>query len=469
MTQPAARSASFRRAVYAFFSDDLMVLLALLLIPATVFPLLFTFSAFTRTILTAVNYFVIFMFTAEYAGKLAVAERRREFILDPWHLLDLFIILLALLDFVPIIPGGGRAAPLLRLIRLTRVFAVAGRAARRATPQSQAARDGPTESHLKVRVLHPDLSVSAPSRDKLAALASDPGPAWIDLQEVSRFDLDLIAASFRIPAFEIQNKVLKDTFPQVDYYDQFTSTLIRNSRLLRAGEGVRDLAISRDNVLIVCSGERIVTLSSVGHDLFDRISTGGLEPEKDGLAARVFYSILQLKNRDCEEILDAIEQRTIFLEEQTVGSLKRSFLEETFFLKREVTNIHNSLRHFNRALGDLRQRNASLTSLGSDYAILFKKLADEAATLHEISDNTLERLVSLIDLYINTVSLDMNRVMRMLAIITCLGLIPSIIGALLGMNLIGNPWHASIYEVCLLLSLVLLVAFYAFWKKGWFR
>jgi len=465
----ADRNASFRRAVYAFFSDDLMVLLALLLIPATVFPIFFAFSAFTRTILVALNYFVIFMFTAEYVCKLAAAERKREFVLDPWHLLDLFIILLALLDFVPIIPGGGRAAPLLRLIRLTRVFAVAGRAARRATPQALAKKGELAESHLKVRVLRADLSVSTPARAELAELAKDPSPIWIDLQEVSQFDLDLVASAFHVPAFEIQNKVLKDTFPQVDYYEHFVSTLIRNSRLLRSGEGIRDLVISRDNVLILCSGKRIVTLSSVAHDLFDRISSSGLEPEKDGLAARVFYSILQLKNRDCEEILDAIEQRAIFLEEQTVGSLKRSFLEETFFLKRETTNVHNGLRHFNQALGDLRKQKNAFSALGEDYAILFKKLADEAATLHEISENTLERLVALIDLYINTVSLDMNRVMRMLAIITCLGLIPSIMGGLLGMNLIGNPWHASIYEICLLLSLALLVAFYAFWKKGWFR
>ncbi len=463
------RRASFRRAVAAFFSDDLMVLLALLLIPATLFPILFTFSPFTQTILAAVNYFVIAMFAAEYACKLAAAERKREFVLDPWHLLDLLIIVLALLDFVPIIPGGGRAAPLLRLVRLTRVFAVAGRAAHRATPQAAADRAAPAGSRLKVRVLGPDLSVATFSRDELARVAQDHSPAWIDLQEVSAFDLDLIASAFRVPAFEIQNKVLKDTFPQVDYYEQVVSTLIRNSRLLRSGEGIRDLSISRDNVLILCAGKRIVTLSAVAHDLFDRISRGALEPGQDGLAARVFFSILQLKNRDCEEILDAIEQRTIFLEEQTVGSLKKSFLEETFFLKREITNVHNGLRHFNQALDDLRRHKTALAALGEEYPILFKKLADEAATLQEISDNTLERLVALIELYINTVSLDMNRVMRLLAIITCLGLIPSIIGGLLGMNLIGNPWHASIYEICLLLGLVLLVAFYVFWKKGWFR
>ncbi|MFH1038431.1 MAG: CorA family divalent cation transporter [PVC group bacterium] len=454
-----------RKKIYAVFSDDLMVLLALLLIPATLLPLIFTFSSFTITVFLAVNYFVIAMFVAEYVLKLWAADDRRRFFLNPWHLLDLVIVILALLDFVPDIPGGGRFAPLLRLIRLSRLFAVAGRTVGRAAPARRRAPPAPPQSRLRVTLIDESLKAVPSRREDLASLAQRTAPSWIDLQEVSALDLDAICSALQIPGFELQSKVLKETFPQIDYYPRFTSILVKDSRLVTAGGGVRDLVIRRGNFLIICSGKLIVTLSAGDSDLLPRLTETRLQPEGEGFSLKVLVSILALKNRDYEDILDAIEQETIMLEEEPAGKLKQSFLDETFSLKRMITDINNILRHSCQVLVELRERAVALDCAGSEQLVLFKKLSDESAYLYEISDNTRERIVSLIDLSINTVSLNMNRVMRMLAVITCLGLIPSIAGGLLGMNLTGNPWRASIYEVSLLLLMAMLVAFYLFWKK----
>ena len=458
-----------RKKIDAVFSDDLMVLLAFLLIPATIFPLIFTFTPLTVNIFLAVNYFVIAMFVVEYALKLWAAEDRRRFFLNPWHLLDLFIVILALLDFVPDIPGGGRFAPILRLLWLCRLCAVAGRTVGRVPLTRPQAPRAPTQSRLRVTLIDESLKAVSSRREDLASLARSIAPIWIDLQEVSVLDQDAICSALQIPGSEIQSKVLKNTFPQIDYYPHSTTILVKDSRLVAAGSGAEELIIRKGNFLIVCSGERIVTLSAGANDLPARLAETGLPPGAEGFSLKVLISILALKNRDYEDILDSIEQETITLEEEPAGKLKQSFLDETFSLKRMITDLNNTLRHSLQVLGELQNRAVAPEYAGSEQLALFKKLSTESASLYEISNNTMERILSLIDLTINTVSLNMNRVMRMLAVITCLGLIPSIVGGLLGMNLTGNPWHASIYEVTLLVLMVMLVAFYLFWKKGWIR
>ena len=41
----------------------------------------------------------------------------------------------------------------------------------------------------------------------------------------------------------------------------------------------------------------------------------------------------------------------------------------------------------------------------------------------------------------------MNRVMRVLAVVSVLGLIPAVVGGLLGMNLADNPWPVTLPQV----------------------
>lgn len=98
------------------FSEDLMTLLAFLIIPTVIFPYLFRFSDVTLALFELLNYLIIAVFIAEYVLKLFVAEDRLEFVRSPWHVLDLVIIALALAELLPFVStSAGRASPLLRL------------------------------------------------------------------------------------------------------------------------------------------------------------------------------------------------------------------------------------------------------------------------------------------------------------------------------------------------------------------
>lgn len=60
-------------------------------------------------------------------------------------------------------------------------------------------------------------------------------------------------------------------------------------------------------------------------------------------------------------------------------------------------------------------------------------------------------------------------VMRVLAILSALGLIPAVVGGLLGMNVAGNPWVVTLPQVVYCVSVGMSLALYLFLIKGWLR
>jgi Mg2+ and Co2+ transporter CorA len=209
-------------------------------------------------------------------------------------------------------------------------------------------------------------------------------------------------------------------------------------------------------------------LSTGVSDLFERISKKKELPlEKSLFAARILYSILQEKINDYGEIVQDVERRTIDLEDVPVNRTSPMFLESTFHLKKEIQKTISNLWHFNQVLKNIKLNKVALKGMNDDDKPFFSILDEESEYMYETAQNIRESLISLIELHINTVSYDMNKVMKVIAVITCLGLIPTIIGGLLGVNLMDNPYHITINEVFFIVFSLMVLGMYIFFKKGW--
>ena len=76
---------------------------------------------------------------------------------------------------------------------------------------------------------------------------------------------------------------------------------------------------------------------------------------------------------------------------------------------------------------------------------------------------------ALIELHMNVTSFEMNKFMKLLAIVGFLGLIPSVVGGLLGMNVVDNPWPVTLGQVAFGIAMGMAVSLYVFAIKGWLR
>jgi len=62
----------------------------------------------------------------------------------------------------------------------------------------------------------------------------------------------------------------------------------------------------------------------------------------------------------------------------------------------------------------------------------------------------------------------MDKAMRLLAAITIVVAIPSVISSLFGMNLIDQPWPWRLWQVALIGATVTIILAIYFYRKGWF-
>lgn len=96
-------------------------------------------------------------------------------------------------------------------------------------------------------------------------------------------------------------------------------------------------------------------------------------------------------------------------------------------------------------------------------------LLAETESLYETVNKSKEEVKTLIELNINFKSFEMNAFLKLLAIVSFLGLIPSIVGGLLGMNVAGNPWPITLGQVTFGVAMGMATALYVFAVRGWLK
>ena len=377
-------------------------------------------------------------------------------------------IALALVDFVGFL-SIGRASPILRLLRLLRIFTAAGRSVKGSRLPAQVIKAPPLVSRISVNTMSKSGITRCTNNGHSCVITDDDAIAWVDIQDVSSIDLDYISQSIHVPRIVLESKIVEEAFPRIDYYNDFTTIFLWDAKLISRGEGPRDMNISRSGMLVICKGNRIITICTGKSGLFDEISEEMRTIDGADFPVNVLYSLLRHKVKDGEEIVRAFELKTGVLEDQPVGKTTPSFLEDTFHLKKDVQKINKNLWHLRQVLDTLKSRKVKLNNITDDHLHLFDILYDEADYLYETSQNINESLVSLRELHINTVSYELTRVMRVLAIITCMALVPSTIGGLLGENILGQPFPLTISEVIVIVASLMVLELYAFYKMGWLR
>jgi Mg2+ and Co2+ transporter CorA len=99
----------------------------------------------------------------------------------------------------------------------------------------------------------------------------------------------------------------------------------------------------------------------------------------------------------------------------------------------------------------------------------FHVLQDAAAYLNEIADDLLGNLQSIIDLYINQTSFETNKILKVLAVITSISVIPTAVGGLIGMNLLDAPYGAYLWQVVFMTGAAVAFTTYVFYRLGWLK
>jgi Mg2+ and Co2+ transporter CorA len=452
-----------------------MIFLSLVLVPIIVFPLVFKLSSAAISFLEICDWTVVLLFVIEYLSKLYLAEDRWRHFKSPWHIVDLAIVTLPFLELVPVLGLGvaGSSSLLLRLLRLPRALAVSGRAlaGRRVSvvaPTAQIA------AQLETQICQVDFDTKAScalSWDDLQAHVSDGAhEEWIDIFDVSEDGISKLSSILGIPEPHFKSELVDEIYPHIDYVQQASFIFLQSGKIRYPELGNRYLTISRLGVIVICSGTKIITVSKHGMGLSKALLASSVPLKREnGLVVAVLYGILEHMLDQYKVILSEIEMEVIKIGGAPRSKLPRDFLERIYRMDKEVSRLVSNLVHFKELLGIVVSKRVPLQGFSERSEEAFNVLRDAASYLNEIADDLRGNLRSTIDLYINQTSFETNRILKILAVITAISVIPTAVGGLLGANLLDTPYTVYLWQAVFCIGIAATLAVYVFYKLGWLK
>jgi Mg2+ and Co2+ transporter CorA len=230
------------------------------------------------------------------------------------------------------------------------------------------------------------------------------------------------------------------------------------------------LTISRSGIIVICNGTKIFTVSRHSIDLFGNVlDKVNQTRHNQTFMAPVLYGIFEQMLENYKRIMGEIEIEIIQISSTPRSKLPKDFLERIYMLDKEVTRLVSNLIHFKDLLGTIIAKKVPLEGFDKNSEEAFQVLQDSAVYLNEIAHDSIDNLRSTIDLYINQTSFETNRILKILAVITSIAVIPSAIGGIMGMNILDVPFGFYLWQLCFIIGVSMTFAVYMFYKLGWLK
>ena len=195
--------------------------------------------------------------------------------------------------------------------------------------------------------------------------------------------------------------------------------------------------VSRNRLVLHVSEHGLLTATAFPFDLPRAVSPEPLPSV--GMPVRLTYSLLGLIRDRNRVVAQRHEDEIRGLDEFRVNEGGTRFLNHAFRLQREISAASGDVWRLRGIVHKLTTGKVTLAGAQiKDETFLDDLLTDIDELDREFSELK-EDLQSVLELHMNVTSFEMNKFMKLLAIVGFLGLIPSVAGGLLGMNVVGEP------------------------------
>lgn len=476
--------AEMRDRIEQIFTDNFMFFLTILMLPIIIIPFAVDLSEDYIIFFGICDVIIVSLFIMEYGLKLYFAKVRWIYFKDPWHIFDLFIIILALVGYLPFyesdISGSSvlflRVFRLFRYLRFSRVLAVTGRSIGKfVRPDKKKTEDTQDARGIEIKIVneHQRADVSHCDWENLEHIMDEKNPQWIDISNITEKNFAQLSNILHIPEVYFKSKFLQESYPQIDYLEKASLVFLQSGKIQYPVKGGQNyLTIEKHGFLIICNDHQIFSLTQNKVDFFSFIHQNIQKSKNDitpSLILEVLYGLLHYTIQKYRDLIGDLEIDLMDIENIPHTQIPSDFLEQTFQIKKELSNLSSNLAHLKEILADIVGKKVPLVGFNDVWKDYFSLLEAEASYLHESAENCKENLLSIIDLFLNRNSYETNKIMRVLAIVTTIAVVPAAVSGILGENLLDAPYGLMLWQILLLISFGMGLILYIFFKLGWLK
>jgi magnesium transporter len=232
------------------------------------------------------------------------------------------------------------------------------------------------------------------------------------------------------------------------------------------GEGA-DIPFITVPLGIILTPDYLVTVIGSDNDLMEELGSGkvrGLETSK-----RVRF-VLQVLLHTSSRFLSQLRRMTRAidaLEDELQESTRNREVLELLKYQKSLTYFTTALRS-NELMMERLQRSQWFAAYPDDEDLLEDVITENRQAI-EMTNTTSNILSSMMDAFASIISNNLNRVMKVLASITIVVSLPTMVASFFGMN-VGLPFEGHRWAFLAILGISLVIScasVYVFWRRDW--
>ena len=299
--------------------------------------------------------------------------------------------------------------------------------------------------------------------------ANEPGSfTWIGLHQPTPSEFYAVRQEFGLHELAVEDAVKAHQRPKLEVYGTDIFVVLKTARYLDSLEVVEfaeiQLFVGRNYVVAVRHGEASA-LADVRRTLED-------DPEKLKLGPMaVLHAVMDHVVDDYEPVIAGLDndmreiEVDVFANERSPGADPS---RRIYKLKREVLDFHRHAKPLAEALQRLQA--GQVPSCGPALRDYFRDVQDHLFRVVAEIENFRDLLTDALNANLGQASARQNDDMRKISAAVAIGAVPTVVGAIYGMNFDHMPelrWEFSYPAVMVLTALLCWVLYRQFKKSGW--
>ena len=289
---------------------------------------------------------------------------------------------------------------------------------------------------------------------------------WVDLSAPSADEAKILSDVFHFHELSIEDALAEIHHPKVESYGSYLYVILHGIDFK-----AREHCFRTQDVDFFLGPQYLLTVHAGASRSIEKMSDICVRNSyvmSEGPAAlmhRIIDTMIDNYRPEVEKLQERLDQ----LEREVLNSGHRNLARRILEFKRDVTSLRRVVQPERDLVGRLGRREFGIISEPLSYR--FRDVYDHLVRLNEEAMFLQDRIASLLDAHLSTVSNQLNGVMKILTVITTTFMPLTFITGLYGMN-VGLPlWGMSqddvfwlLLAVMLSISLAMLVIFR---KRGW--
>ena len=311
-----------------------------------------------------------------------------------------------------------------------------------------------------------EKEISLPADFRSESEKDKRGITWLNidgLQDIKLFED--VGQLFGLHPLVLEDIISTDQRPKTEDYGDYIYIVLKNFR------GQENESLLSDQVSIILGKGFILSFQERESGLFESIkdkirkNKGRIRKEgADYLAHAIIDNIVD----NYFVVLENLEEKIDYLEDDLVKKTTPSTLEAIHILKRELILLRKSLWPLREAVSALERSDSPL--INKSTGIYFKDIYDHIIAIIDTVETFRDMLSGMLDIYLSTISNRLNEVMKVLTIIATIFMPLTFLAGVYGMNFKYMPeleYRWGYFGVLGIMLVIALLMLRYFKKKKW--